>query len=393
MNIAEVQEQLQKSGLDGWLLYDFKRNNSLAWNFLEIPEEKHTTRRFFYWIPAKGDPIRIVHEIEMHTLDHLSGEKKIYFRWQTLEEILKEILKGSSKIAMEYSPKCAVPYVSKVDAGTMELVQGCGVKVVSSAPFLLKSTLLSETQVKSLKEAAAVVEMALEASWKTIQEALVKGNPITDCDVQKLILEIFDKNDCSTDAPPHCAINADSADPHFVPDKSRPVSIKKADFILIDLWCKKNRPDAVYADVTRLGVAAAEPTKKQKEVFDIVRKAQRNATEFLRKQMAEGKEVKGYEVDQVARKVIEDAGFGKYFVHRLGHNIMTDLHGPGTHFDSLETYDDRPVLKGALFSCEPGIYLPGEFGVRLEYDLYIDMNGQVQIIGGEQDNYVLFGSL
>jgi len=393
MKLSEVQEQLQKSGLDGWLLYDFKMNNPLAWDFLEIPKDKHTTRRFFYWIPAKGEPVRVVHEIEMHTLDHLSGAKKVYFRWQTLEEILKEIFKGSSKIAMEYSPKCAVPYVSKVDAGTMELVQGCGVKVVSSAPFLLKSTILSESQVKSLEEAAIVVEKALDASWKTIQEALVKKKPITDCDVQKLILDVFEKNDCFTDAPPHCAINADSSDPHFVPDKSRPVTIKKGDFILIDLWCKKNRPDAVYADVTRLGVAAAEPTKKQKEIFDIVRKAQRDATDFLRKQIAEGKEVKGYEVDQVARKVIEDAGYGKYFTHRLGHNISTELHGPGTHFDSLETYDDRPVLKGAMFSCEPGIYLPGEFGVRLEYDLYINLNGQVQIFGGEQDNYVLLGSL
>ena len=258
MKLGEVQEQLQKSGIDGWLLYDFKMNNPLAWDFLELPKDRHTTRRFFYWIPAKGQPIRLVHEIELHTLDHLPGEKKVYFRWQTLEETLKEILKGSKKIAMEYSPKCSVPYVSKVDAGTVELVQGCGVKVVSSAPFLLKATLLSASQVQSLKDAAVVIEEALDASWNAIKEALVKGKPITDCDVQKLILSIFEKHGCITDSPPHCAINADSADPHFAPDKSRPVTIKKGDFILIDLWCKKNNPEAVFADVAGSGAQARE---------------------------------------------------------------------------------------------------------------------------------------
>jgi Xaa-Pro aminopeptidase len=270
----------------------------------------------------------------------------------------------------------------------MELVRGCGIEVESSAPFLLKSTALTPSQEKSVKEAAFVVEKALDAAWKAIREALKNGTPITDCDVQKLLLDVFEKNDCTTDSPPHCALNADSADPHFVPNSLKPVTIKKGDFILIDLWCKKNTPDAVYVDVTRLGIAAAQPTQKQAQVFDIVRKAQVAATEFLRKRMQEGKEVKGYEVDRAARKVIEDAGYGNYFIHRLGHNILTDLHGPGTNFDSLETYDDRPVLKGALMSCEPGIYLPGEFGVRLEYTLFIDHNGQVQILGGDQDNFV-----
>jgi Xaa-Pro dipeptidase len=387
--MEEIQKQLLSSGIDGWLLYDFRGNNPLCWDFLKIPKQMHTTRRFMYWIPARDKPVRIVHEIEQHVLDHLPGEKKVYLRLQTFSEILKEILRGCAKVAMEYSPMCAIPYVSKVDAGTLELVQSFHVKVVSSAPYLLQSTILTDSSVKSLREAAVVIEKALDAAWDAIKVALQEGKRITDCDVQKLLLDFFEKNDCTTDAAPHCAINKDSADPHFAPNPEHPVPIKKGDFILIDLWCKKKRADAVYADVTRLGITASEPTKKQKEVFDLVRRAQREATEFLRKGLREKRVVKGYEVDMAARQVIEEGGYGKYFTHRLGHNITTEVHGPGTHLDSLETYDDRPLLKGVLVSCEPGIYLPGEFGARLEYDLYIDHAGEVHILGGEQDTFIL----
>lgn len=389
MNIVEIQEQLAKMNIGGWLLYDFQKSNPIACDVLAMPREKNRTRRFFYWIPSKGTPVRIVHEIESHVLDHLPGEKQLYLRWQTLESLLRDVLKGSKQVAMEYSAKCSVPYISKVDGGTVDLVRSCGVEVISSAPLLLKSTVLTEPQVKSLEEAASVLEIALEESWGAIHDALVKEKKITDCDIQNLILNIFEKHDCTTNAPPHCAINADSADPHFEPNQDRPVAIKKGDFVLIDLWCKKKTPYSVYADVTRVGIVGCEPTPKQREVFEIVRKAQREATELLRKRMKEGKEVKGYEIDQAGRKVIEDAGYGKYFIHRIGHNILTDVHGPGTHFDSLETFDDRPILRGTLASCEPGIYLPGEFGVRLEYDLYIDLKGEVHILGGEQDDYVV----
>ncbi|MBS3904678.1 MAG: aminopeptidase P family protein [Simkania sp.] len=384
--VMGVQGRLQKLNIDGWLLYDFQGNNSLARQFLEIPPAKHLTRRFFYWIPSRGEPVQVVHEIEPQALEHLPGEKRVYLRWQTLEAILQELLKSSCIVAMEYSRRCAVPYVSKIDAGTVELVKECGVEVVSSDAILqYYNCVLSEHQVQSVKDAAEVIEVALQSAWGAIRVALQSGAVITDCDVQKLILKVFEEHDCLTDSPPHCAINEDSADPHFSPDSSKPVPIRFGDFILIDLWCKKKVFGAVYADVTRVGVAATEPSKKIQEVFSIVRQAQKTATEFICRRFAENKEVKGFEVDEVCRKVIADAGYGKFFTHRTGHNICTDLHGPGTHLDSLETYDDRPLLKGTCCSCEPGIYLPREFGVRLENDVYIDKNGEVHIFGGEQE--------
>ena len=386
--IESVQKQLETQGIDGWLLYDFQRSNPLAHEFLEIPLDRHMTRRFFYWIPAKGAPVQILHEIETYSLKHLPGEKRIYLRWQTLEKTLKDLLQPYKVIAMEYSHNCAVPYVSKVDAGTMELVKSCNVEVVSSALFLLTYTcVLNECQVRNLQTAAQVLEIASAKAWDSIRQALKDGRKITDCDVQKIISGVFEQNDCISDSPPFCAVNAYSADPHFAPDPQKPIPIKKGDFVLIDLWCKSKAPNAIYADTTQVGIAAKEPSAKQREVFSIVRKAQKTATEFVIQRMAEGKELKGYEVDEVCRKVIEDAGYGKYFIHRTGHNITGDLHGPGTNFDSLETYDDRPVLKGTCTSCEPGIYLPGEFGVRLEYDLFVDHSGKVHIICPQQDDY------
>ena len=386
--IAKVQEQLAAHKVDGWLLYDFQKNNPLALEFLEIPRERNLTRRFFYWIPSKGIPLQIVHKLEPHALELLPGKKRVFLRWQELEQILKDLLTPFKVIAMEYSERCAVPYISKVDAGTMDLVRSFGVKVISSAPFIQEySSMLDSKQVQSLKEAEQVIKIALDAAWGAIHESLQKGKSITDCDVQKLILSVFEKHDCTTNAPPHCAINADSADPHFSPNPDRPVPIRKGDFILIDLWCKKKMPRAIYADITQVGIAAKKPTPKQQEIFSIVHKAQQAAIAFIRQKIKQG--IKGYEVDQVCRNIVEKAGYGDYFIHRTGHNISTDVHGPGTHFDSLETYDDRPVLKETCSSCEPGIYLPGEFGVRLECDLFIDSEGNVQVIGGEQEKYIL----
>jgi len=387
--IAHVQKLLAAHHVDGWLLYDFQKNNPLALEFLEIPLQRNLTRRFFYWIPAKGVPVKIVHRIEQQALEPFPGDKQVYLRWQELEKALKDLLVSLKVIAMEYSERCAVPYISKVDAGTMDLVKSFGVQVISSAPFLQEySSVIDDKQIYSLKEAAEVIEMALEKAWSAIRQALKEEQVITDCDVQKIILEVFERHDCIANAPPHCAINADSADPHFTPNPKKPVKIKLGDFVLIDLWCKKKAPGAIYADVTRVGIAAKKPTPKQEEIFSIVRKAQKAATEFIRQKMARGDNVKGYEVDQACRKVIIEAGYGDYFIHRTGHNISTDVHGPGTHFDSLETNDDRPVLKGTCTSCEPGIYLPGEFGVRLENDLLIDREGKAHVIGGEQDDYV-----
>jgi len=385
--IGAVQKQLEGAGIDGWLVYDFQKRNELAWDFLAIPPGRHLTRRFFYWIPCQGTPLKLVHEIEAGALDHLPGDKRIYLSWQSLEEALKELLKDSKKVAMEYSPRCAIPYISRVDGGTIDLVRECGVQVVSSSVFLqLYTSVLDERQALSLFEAGRMVEETVEGAWRWIAQCLEREQPITDFEVVQWIAGQFSMANFGSDnTMPHCAINDDSADPHFVPTREKAREINKGDFVLIDLWCKKKQAFAVYADITRAGVASATVPPRQQEIFDIVRQAQKSGTEFIKSCFADKKIVRGFEVDQVCRKVIEEAGYGKFFTHRTGHNITGELHGPGTHLDSLETYDDRPILAGTCCSCEPGIYLPGEFGMRLEYDLYITLQGDVRIIGGEQD--------
>lgn len=384
--IEDVQHQLIQQELDGWLFYDFRRSNDLACQFLEIPKERLLTRRFFYWIPKKGEPEQIVHAIEPHSLAHLPGQKFHYHTYQELEAQLARLLKGSKRIAMEYSPRNAIPYVSKVDGGTLDCVRGCGVEVVSSADLLQRYTSVWDAHKLSTHLAAAeVLDRTVELAWQWIAEALSKKRPITEYDVQQFILRQFETHGCVTSDPPICAVNAHAADPHYGPEKNRSSPIVSGDFILIDLWCKQNKERAVYADISRVGVAAKAPTPKQNEVFNIVLAAQTAGIELVKKRFADKQPVTGAEVDQCCRKVIVDAGYGSYFIHRTGHNIDERDHGDGANLDSLETWDYRHLLPGTCFSVEPGIYLPGEFGVRLECDVYIHLDGTVQVTGGSQE--------
>lgn len=386
MHQHDIQKSLAAQKLDGWLLYDFRRTNDLACSFLEISKESILTRRFFYWIPSKGEPIKIVHVIEAHNLDHLPGKVYVYQTSNELELQLKKVLKGVKRIAMEYSPRNAIPAVSKVDGGTIDLVRGYGVEVCSSADIMQQYTSVWDAyKLKSHLAAAQILDETVDKAWKFIEKGLKSRKPLTEYDVQQFILEEFAKRGCVTADSPLCAVNAHSADPHYCATAKSASKIHLGDFILIDLWCKQDLPKAVYADITRVGVAAEAPTAKQKEVFDIVRRAQKAGTELVQERFQKKLPLMGCEVDQCVRKVIHDAGYGKYFVHRTGHNIDENDHGNGTHMDSLETNDTRHILKGTCFSIEPGIYLPGEFGVRLEYDVYVHHNGKVQVTGGQQD--------
>jgi len=384
--IQDVQKCLAKEKIDGWLLYDFCGNNPLAREFLKIDPNSLTTRRFFYWIPAKGSPIKLMHKVEPHVLSHVPGEELLFLKWQELETQLGNILKGAKRVAMEYSPKNAIPYLSKVDGGTLELVRSMNVEVVSSGSFLQHFTcVLDEEQYKLHKEAASLLDHVVGEAWEKISEALKKANKITEYDVQQFIYEQIHARGFTMMARPIVGVNAHSADPHYEPTKEVSSEIKKGDFVLIDLWCKKDHPKAIYGDICRVAVADSKPTAKQIEVFSTVRAAQKAATDFVISRYAKGESLKGYEVDQVARKVVEEKGYGQYFSHRTGHNIYTSDHGPGTHIDSLETQDLRELIPFTCFSIEPGIYLPGDFGVRLEYDVYLGSQGKVEINGGIQD--------
>ena len=384
--IEKVQTYLKEINIDGWLIYDFRKSNELAHYFLNIPSHAVTTRRFFYWIPKEGEPIRLVHAIESQVLDELPGEKWVYLSWQFLEKELGEILKGKHKIAMEYSPNNRIPYVSRVDAGTVDLVRSFGVEVVSSADFISYFIAeLTDAQIESQVRAGIALDEIVADTWKWIAKNLSENKKITEYDVQQKIVQDFKDRKMITDHNPIVATNAHSADPHYEALKGKSSEIKMGDFILLDQWAKESTEDAIFADITRVGVAGPKPTEKQKEIFEVVRKAQKEADELVKSRFEKKERVEGREVDDAARSVIEQAGYGKYFTHRTGHSIERALHGSGAHIDNLEINDVRPLIPRSCFSIEPGIYLPGEFGVRLEYDVLILPDGSVKITGGEQD--------
>lgn len=375
--ISDVQQALQKSGWDGWLLYDFRRSNDLACRFLEIPNETLLTRRFYYFIPKTGEPVKVVHRIESHGLDHLPGKNQLYSSYEELENVLKNILKGHSHVAMEYSPRNAIPTVSKVDAGTIDLIRSFDISIESSANLLQQYTSVWTPEQFDLHRAAAeVLQETVEKAWQKIGQAIKNHEEINEWDIQRFILSEFERHGCISDDPPICAVNANSANPHYSPARHTAKQLKAGDFVLIDVWCKKDVPQAVYADTTRVAVIADSPTKRQQEIFDVVKAGRNAAIALLKSRLKEGKPVMGWEVDQVCRNVIADAGYESNFTHRTGHNIGERDHGDGANIDNFETKDFRLLLPGTCFSIEPGVYLPGEFGVRLEDDVYLDLDGK-----------------
>lgn len=386
--LKEVQKSLAEQEMDGWLLYDYHHSNDLAYTFLGISQDKMATRRFFYWIPKEGDPNKIVSLVEPYTLDHLPGEKWLYRGWQELEKLLFSLVENG-KIAMEYSPFNALPNVSRVDAGMVELLRKGGANIVSSANLLQEYTCIwNQQQLESHLAAALVLDKIAEKTWGFIERSLQQKQAIDEYQVQQFMLQEMEKENCCTSDWPTCAVNEHSADPHYFPRAGNSLSIREGDFILIDLWCKQKIPHAVYADITRVGVASSKPTLRQEEIFQIVKKARDEGTRFIRDHYEKKLPVQGWEVDKVCRDVIQEAGYGEYFVHRTGHNIGEIVHGPGANLDNLETHDYRTLLPGTCFSMEPGIYLPREFGVRLEYDIYLDPNGQMIVTGGIQEKLV-----
>lgn len=385
--IFTVQQSISEAGWDGWLLYDFRNTNDLACRFLELPKGTLQTRRFFYWIPKTGNPIKVVHRIESHVLDHLPGEVREFSSYEELEKRLLPILSNASKIAMEYSPRNAIPTVSKVDAGTADLIRSFGVEIESSANLMQTYTSVwTPAQFDSHVAASVVLQSTIEKAWKHIAEALKANIFIDEADVQQLILREFASHQCVADDPPICAVNENSANPHYSPEKRTARQIKQGDYVLIDAWCKKNTAHSVYADITRIAVIAPEPTMKQQKIFDIVKAGRDAALDLLKKRRQAKELIMGWEVDKICRDVIIKAGYGEYFTHRTGHNIGEKDHGDGANIDNFETKDFRSLLSGTCFSIEPGIYLPGEFGVRLEDDVYLNIDDEgMHVTPGLQD--------
>ena len=387
--IKKVQNLLKEQNLDGWLLFDFAKKNNLACSFLNLAKDQMITRRFFYFIPQKGTPVKIVHAIESHLLDKWPGEKKEYFSFQELEGHLKKLGKKSSVFAMEYSPYGEIPYMGKVDAGTIQKLESLGYQIASSQNILPYFTsVLTAKEISSQKKAAKILEKIVQSTWDWMGKNIQQRKKITEYDVQQYVLALLHKNKMQTEGMPICGVNQNSADPHYNPLPKKSKVLKKGDWVLLDLWGKLQGEKTVFADITRVAFIGKSPNKEQKKIFTLVKKARDAALLFIQKRIKQKKRVQGFEVDQVCRKVIVKAGYGKYFLHKTGHSIEFVLHGSGAHLDSIETMDKRFLLPRTCFSVEPGIYLPKKFGVRLELDVLLFEN-RMEITGGVQQKIYL----
>jgi Xaa-Pro aminopeptidase len=388
-DLNAVQAALQQLGFDGWLLYDFRGLNVLARRVLGLGDEAILSRRWFYFVPARGTPRKLVHRIEPHALDALPGTGQAYLRWQELEAGVAALVAGAQRVAMEYVPRNANPYVSRVDAGTIELVRSFGVEVLPSGDLVqLFEACWDDDQWAMHLEAVRHTQSAFDVAFALISERLRAGGTVRETEVQKRILDHFAAHGLVTDHPPICAVNAHSGDPHYAPGPSSDAPIRAGDFVLVDLWAKCDRPRAVYSDLTWTAFAGPEVPARHREIFTVVAQARDAAIQRVREAFAGGTPLQGWQVDRAAREVIERAGYGEFFCHRTGHSIGQETHGNGANMDDLETHEERRVLPRTCFSIEPGIYLP-EFGVRSEVNVFVDSAGTVHVTGGAPQTAVL----
>jgi Xaa-Pro aminopeptidase len=374
MELIPIQSALRENGLDGWLFYDHHFRDPIAYRILRI-KPSMCSRRWYYLIPAEGEPIKLTHRVEPYNLAELPGRELEYSSWKEQHAGLNKILEGKRRLAMQYSALNDIPYVGLVDAGTIELVKSFGVEVVSSADLVqLFEARWPEDALASHLEAGKVVHAAIRAGFAAIRDALQSGKAITECDVQQEILRVFDAGGVVTDEEPVAAVNRNTANPHYMPRRDSALPIGLDDFVLLDAWGKLNRPGAVYFDITWTGFVGAEVPRRYAEVFEVVREARDAAFDFVQTAIKGGRMIHGNEVDDVAREIINRRGYGQYFVHRTGHSIGEDVHGNGANIDNFETRDTRKIIPRTCFSIEPGIYL-AEFGVRSEVNVFVEESG------------------
>ena len=383
MQIEAIQSALREEHLDGWLFFDHHQRDPLAYRILKLDPHRVASRRWYYFIPAKGEPHGLVHAIESGVLAGLPGDIRKYSSWTAQVDGLHRLLTGSRKIAMQYSPNCSIPYVSLVDGGTIELVRGAGVEVASSANLVqLFEARWTAEQLEMHLEAGRRVDRVRAEAFQKIAAALASAQTITEWDVNRFIRAGFESCGLVTDHGPIVAVNANMSDPHYEPQPEGSREIHKGDAVLIDMWAKLDRPSAVFYDITWTGYCGATPPSALQNIFDVVTTARDRAIQRVQTAIPKGDAIHGFEVDDAARTYIKDQGFGDYFVHRTGHSIGEEVHGTGANMDNLETHDDRRIIAGTCFSVEPGVYLP-EFGIRSEVNVYVSatearVTGEVQ---------------
>ena len=381
-DLNAVQAALQQARLDGWLLYDFRGINPLAVDVLELPPAGHRSRRWFYYIPAVGTPRKLVHRIESGALDTLPGTPALYTRWQELEQGLENLLAGSQRVAMEYAPRAGNPYVSRVDAGTVELVRENGCEVISSGDLIQQfQATLTDAQIAQHFAAEKITTSAYDKVIQLISSEISANGSLQETAVRDAILDHFRTHGAVTDHAPIVGVGRNAGLPHYESGTGENTTIRRGDLLLVDLWARTDDRNGIYSDLTRMFFIGKTVPDREANVFAVVAAARDAGIERVQTAFARGEPLAGWQVDRATRNVIESTGYGDYFTHRTGHSIGISTHGNGTHMDDWETHDERKLLPRTLFSIEPGIYLP-EFGVRSEINVLIEPAGTVRVTGG-----------
>jgi len=386
MNLSEIQAALRDGGHEAWLFYDHHHRDPIAYRVLGLPPDRMTTRRWFYVIPANGEPVKLVHRIESHHLDSLPGRKSVYSSWEELWAGLETMVKPYRKVVMQYSPNNQIPYISLVDAGMLDLVRSFGKEIVTSANLVAHfEATLTDAQIASHYQAQAKIDRITAGAFQEIGRRARNGGT-SEHEIQQWIMEAFRREGLVSSDSPNVSVNAHSGDPHYEPSIESSAPIREGDFVLLDIWAKTNEPDSVFYDITWTGVIGT-PSDKQREIFTIVRDARNVGIKKVKDAFAAGTPTCGWEVDQAVRDFLVSKGYGKNIFHRTGHSITWDIHGNGANLDNLETKDDRLILPNTCFSVEPGLYFP-EFGVRSEIDMMTG-KGKAEVTGRIQDQLVL----
>ena len=371
LDIAAIQRALRAGGLDGWLLYDFHGSNPIAARLAGLTGGAlMTTRRWYYLIPAEGHPRGIVHAIERHNLDALPGVRMVYASHEQLDSALSTILAGCTRIAMEYSPGCAIPYLSRVDAGTAEAVRQRGVDIISSGDLVQQfEASWNSAQLTSHRAASEALYRIKDLAFAAARLALQNRMPLTEYELQQQMVGWFDGEGLVSDSPPVVAIGANAGNPHYLPTPERSSTLVPNQVLLLDLWGKRRETGAVFADITWVGFTGEQIPEAPARAFEAIVTARDAAVALVEEAARTGRDLRGWEVDRTARAVLEQAGFADHILHRTGHSLGEQVHGNGVHLDDYETHDDRRLLPGAGFTIEPGLYFDS-FGVRTEINMF-----------------------
>ena len=389
MQIEAIQQEIRSQKLDGWLFFDHHLRDPLAYRVLGLSPGIPPTRRWYYMIPATGEPRGLEHRIERGSTGSLPGEKIPYSSWTEQVEGIRKLTHGMRRVAMQYSPNCAIPYVSMVDAGTIELVRSVGVDVVSSAELIQTfEARWSPEALESHLEAGRRVDRVRNEAFALVRERVSNGAPLQEVEVMRFVREGFAKAGLFTDHGPIVGVNGNASNPHYEPSDTVTSPIRKGDLLLLDMWAKLDQPGAVYYDITWTHFCGDKAPDDMRRVFEVVTGARDAAIARVKEGVASTNGLCGFEVDDAARGVIRDAGFGEYFTHRTGHSIGQEVHGNGANMDNLETHDERRVAPWTCFSIEPGIYLP-KFGVRSEVNMFVG-DGEARVTGDIQRKFELF---